>query len=1550
MSIPSSISGLQLWFDASDQNSYTLSGSNITQLKDKSGLGNNTSTYSGTQPTFATNVINGLPVFNMVSGGFFGNISITVPTLTVFMIAIITQNSINFNRLIDFDDGLGGDNGSSVGKTVITFAPIALYRGANANSGITTLNTPYLVTCYFTGTNAFLGVNAIYNSFTSFGSFAINKYGIGLNFNTGGGGNCKYGEVLVFNTSLSTSDRQTMEGYLAWKWGTNASLPTGHPYYNSKPYRSYPNSVISPITPPKIVGLQLWLDSHNYDSLTFDSSGNVSQWNDTSGFGRNATKYSNVAANVGYSATGFNNLPAIQYSISGQGLSTPMPAGTLSTGSSFFVVFKSNGLGGGPISMSTLGEVGSPFNMNFNARYVGNGLANSSASSINFGANLNNNILSFTIKLGLYDEYFNGISVLRFSPSSYGQSINNFYIGLWSSKGALFSGSISEILVYNSVLSTENRQIIEGYLAWKWNMVSSLPKNHPYYTHTPSFLIPNWNVYPYYSNAFVQTYIKDFVDISGNLVVRNANLNVLNGDISFNGSMYLQTSINPNSITTVNITATNNLFLNGKNIYATINGNLVLGNTITSQNLLVANSITMNGNLYISGSLSVPNGNIYLGNSLTYPLTYMQNTNNANFGGLNKPLLVDTTNGVTIAGYLAGNSLISSTNPDKILIGSNALNYHNTDYTVAVGYNTLNIYGNTSQNGGNYLTAIGANAGSIMLDTSAVRIVQTGQYNTFIGANTGIDSSANSWNYSTAVGAGAIITANNQVTLGTSSGIIYCPNKIVIGYGSPGTSYFFVNGNSFFTGDITSNNYYLTSIANTWGFSLTQTASGDLSYIVSNMGSGFSHCAEYIGAFSANSYFAIDCSFSTNTADPSNVLYVPNNAILNSVYIQSKTNVTANTTINVTKNNITYPVSPLQVSGTQLWLDAADYSSLVLGTGNILTQWNDKSGYGRHAVQSNNSNLTNVVYNAIELNGLPTINYKVGSQGTYSNVSAGTFSSGMTLFMVFKPTSGYLLWFTRSSQIIGYGNPAPFNMVQGRRDIGNGAGVQYLNSSYIPQNNFNIPVMLSVTLSTTKYNEYLNGTNIVFDATLLYYRDNGIYVNLGTIDIPTSISISEMVLYNSALSTTDRQYVEGYLAWKWRINTSLPISHPYYNSPAISGGQISTIIPSGQNKGNNISSSITFSQGDFLNVNFGASGGGGSIYRVSMLFNYYTGPPGLLLNVVANITSNTTATVMWSVPLYNGGSPIIGYTITSYPGNIVINVNESTTTANFTGLTTGTTYYFGIVAKNNVFNSAIVLSNNVIPSIMPLISALKCCYSARKVVSTYTGPVFRLRNSGTGVTQDFYSDIIQSYLTTGANNTGTTFSSWIGANTAYVVTWYDQSPNALHATNTTNNTTQPNISLQNRKYILQFQQANSVGLIIPTQQVSNTIFAHYYNTIANYATLISTEQDYGMRFTSSNGIGINGDSNEGDWFFSASGTKLSYNNGVSATSVLLNSWNLLTLSVQTTGRPAVGFTRIGMPALNGNVRMMNGYISEIMLHNTQAVASDMTSYYNNRLF
>ncbi len=42
-------------------------------------------------------------------------------------------------------------------------------------------------------------------------------------------------EILNFTSTLTTSDRQKVEGYLAWKYGVQANLPGSHPYFSSPP-------------------------------------------------------------------------------------------------------------------------------------------------------------------------------------------------------------------------------------------------------------------------------------------------------------------------------------------------------------------------------------------------------------------------------------------------------------------------------------------------------------------------------------------------------------------------------------------------------------------------------------------------------------------------------------------------------------------------------------------------------------------------------------------------------------------------------------------------------------------------------------------------------------------------------------------------------------------------------------------------------------------------------------------------------------------------------------------------------------------------------------------------------------------------------------------------------------------------------------------------------------------------------------------------------------------------------------------------------------------
>jgi hypothetical protein len=49
-----------------------------------------------------------------------------------------------------------------------------------------------------------------------------------------------------------------------------------------------------------------------------------------------------------------------------------------------------------------------------------------------------------------------------------------------------YQSYLAEVVVFNTGLTQANRQLVEGYLAWKWGMQSLLPVIHPYYSAGPS--------------------------------------------------------------------------------------------------------------------------------------------------------------------------------------------------------------------------------------------------------------------------------------------------------------------------------------------------------------------------------------------------------------------------------------------------------------------------------------------------------------------------------------------------------------------------------------------------------------------------------------------------------------------------------------------------------------------------------------------------------------------------------------------------------------------------------------------------------------------------------------------------------------------------------------------------------------------------------------------------------------------------------------------------------------------------------------------------------
>ena len=117
------------------------------------------------------------------------------------------------------------------------------YRnGTYVSNNTGSYGVPYLWECWYDGTKSYATVqnssSTTINSAASTDNFAITYYCIGNNTNTGDlNGPLKgyISEVIVYNTSLTTAERNQVEGYLSWKWGIQAKLPTTHPYYTGPP-------------------------------------------------------------------------------------------------------------------------------------------------------------------------------------------------------------------------------------------------------------------------------------------------------------------------------------------------------------------------------------------------------------------------------------------------------------------------------------------------------------------------------------------------------------------------------------------------------------------------------------------------------------------------------------------------------------------------------------------------------------------------------------------------------------------------------------------------------------------------------------------------------------------------------------------------------------------------------------------------------------------------------------------------------------------------------------------------------------------------------------------------------------------------------------------------------------------------------------------------------------------------------------------------------------------------------------------------------------------
>ena len=511
---PISIGGCQLWLDGADT-STIITSTGVSQWNDKSGNAYNlTQGSSGSQPSYASNLITfESNKYLNIPASVMNNIS---TWSLIFAINPISSSNWIMAKQKDYIDTynvLSMTLNTATSGAILTGSTGFLYwRSMNAgtqavSTAAITTSTIQIVNLTYDGTNLYFYKNGVLEKTTA-GTFAIQNditpstYTLGVSIYPGGQilnpgvTNFRLGEMIIYSSFLNLTQRQQIEGYLAQKWGLKSFLPGGHIgvtttiYPTQRVARGLPVPYSTQFSPRSTSGCQLWLDGS--DSTTITTVTGVSQWNDKSGNAYNLTQ-----GNTSLQPTRTENLLNF---LSNYNMNIPQAAvNNLSTWSLFFVI--------NPISSSNWIMVKQKdgqntynvLSMTYNTNSGGNGETGSTGflywRSLNHAGQLVSTAALTTSTLQIcnltYDGtnlyfYKNGLLEKTTSGTFAIQndtSANNYTLGVWIQSGGFINSGVTnfrlgEILVYNTFLNTTQRQQLESYLAQKWGIAASLPVSH----------------------------------------------------------------------------------------------------------------------------------------------------------------------------------------------------------------------------------------------------------------------------------------------------------------------------------------------------------------------------------------------------------------------------------------------------------------------------------------------------------------------------------------------------------------------------------------------------------------------------------------------------------------------------------------------------------------------------------------------------------------------------------------------------------------------------------------------------------------------------------------------------------------------------------------------------------------------------------------------------------------------------------------------------------------------------------------------------------------
>ena len=245
--------------------------------------------------------------------------------------------------------------------------------------------------------------------------------------------------------------------------------------------------------PNEIAQMDIWLDSQEREKVTI-VGGKVVNWNDKSSQLNDFITSTNP--NQDQITNGQNDIingrPALYFPIENQLMST-ITKSRVNTNNvySLFVVINQISYPSSPMNSEIFSATNFRiFDLFSNTQSVDKYLSTNMGYETQMSSDVNimgsgpvivSVIVSSTGYLYINGDITNINNMSKGSGIFYGMTANYG----WRLSGAGFKGYIGEVIAYQSVVTTEERQKIEGYLAWKWNLQEKLLASHPYKNVAP---------------------------------------------------------------------------------------------------------------------------------------------------------------------------------------------------------------------------------------------------------------------------------------------------------------------------------------------------------------------------------------------------------------------------------------------------------------------------------------------------------------------------------------------------------------------------------------------------------------------------------------------------------------------------------------------------------------------------------------------------------------------------------------------------------------------------------------------------------------------------------------------------------------------------------------------------------------------------------------------------------------------------------------------------------------------------------------------------------